>query len=458
MDFCACDTSVVRRLANETSGKTGMEGMQKSASQQELKAAEHNSLDLLSIASSDNGLMHKAVNMDSVRPVASRVSPIAKRWLDNKCGRPTIQKLAMISASCFKKLGPICTHLDILSRGNHCCDTVKVPRLDIISRYATPGFNFFHSLNALDEGDEIVIKTTLLEAKRVATQSEVHDEMHQMPKGILEEQHDEDVATQKNAQQPNNQTRNEAYNLDINTSLEDGKHQDIAIANITRDALHGLKMDDKTLTVCHTTANTQLKLDHENVLAQAQQHIALQILVLQVGNVNTSLARGQNQGGASLISKAKRRLGNACLIMSLYRLLYVRAKGVPLINWGTKCKIALGGALNSALTKLHSDKKKLKKSGAVAKRVTVDSSQKEFLVISIRFNARLRVRILDEIIACANGHIQVLVSIATLAWGVNLSTHIVIIKGTQICNPKKGAQPSIIRCYVDAWLGREASV
>ena len=34
----------------------------------------------------------------------------------------------------------------------------------------------------------------------------------------------------------------------------------------------------------------------------------------------------------------------------------------------------------------------------------------------------------------ADGHIQVLVSTATLAWGVNLPAHTVIIKGTQVDN------------------------
>ena len=38
----------------------------------------------------------------------------------------------------------------------------------------------------------------------------------------------------------------------------------------------------------------------------------------------------------------------------------------------------------------------------------------------------------------ADKHLQVLVSTATLAWGVNLPAHTVIIKGTQIYSPEQG--------------------
>lgn len=61
-------------------------------------------------------------------------------------------------------------------------------------------------------------------------------------------------------------------------------YQDPAVTDIACAALNGLKMGDKTLTVRRATASSgQPKPDQENVLAQAQQHIALQKLVLQVG-------------------------------------------------------------------------------------------------------------------------------------------------------------------------------
>ncbi|PIA32529.1 hypothetical protein AQUCO_04400019v1 [Aquilegia coerulea] len=54
----------------------------------------------------------------------------------------------------------------------------------------------------------------------------------------------------------------------------------------------------------------------------------------------------------------------------------------------------------------------------------------------------------------ADGHVQVLVSTATLAWGVNLPAHTVIIKGTQVYNPDKGAWTELSPLDVMQMLGR----
>jgi pre-mRNA-splicing helicase BRR2 len=54
----------------------------------------------------------------------------------------------------------------------------------------------------------------------------------------------------------------------------------------------------------------------------------------------------------------------------------------------------------------------------------------------------------------ADGSIQVLVSTATLAWGVNLPAHTVIIKGTQIYNPEKGRWVELSSQDVLQMLGR----
>jgi pre-mRNA-splicing helicase BRR2 len=54
----------------------------------------------------------------------------------------------------------------------------------------------------------------------------------------------------------------------------------------------------------------------------------------------------------------------------------------------------------------------------------------------------------------AKGHTRVLVCTATLAWGVNLPTHTVIIKGTQIYNPEKGRWVELSSQDVLQMLGR----
>ena len=54
----------------------------------------------------------------------------------------------------------------------------------------------------------------------------------------------------------------------------------------------------------------------------------------------------------------------------------------------------------------------------------------------------------------ARGHLQVLVSTATLAWGVNLPAHTVIIKGTQVYNPEKGRWAELSPMDIMQMLGR----
>ena len=54
----------------------------------------------------------------------------------------------------------------------------------------------------------------------------------------------------------------------------------------------------------------------------------------------------------------------------------------------------------------------------------------------------------------SDGHVQVLVSTATLAWGVNLPAHTVIIKGTQVYNPQKGSWDELDALDVMQMFGR----
>lgn len=54
----------------------------------------------------------------------------------------------------------------------------------------------------------------------------------------------------------------------------------------------------------------------------------------------------------------------------------------------------------------------------------------------------------------ADRHVQVLVSTATLAWGVNLPAHTVIIKGTQIYSPERGGWTELSPLDVVQMMGR----
>ena len=54
----------------------------------------------------------------------------------------------------------------------------------------------------------------------------------------------------------------------------------------------------------------------------------------------------------------------------------------------------------------------------------------------------------------ADNHISVLISTATLAWGVNLPAHAVIIKGTQVYSPEKGEYIELSPLDVIQMLGR----
>ncbi|KAA8515277.1 hypothetical protein F0562_018493 [Nyssa sinensis] len=64
-------------------------------------------------------------------------------------------------------------------------------------------------------------------------------------------------------------------------------YKDPSATDVACAALNGLKMGDKTLTVRRATiSNGQVKSEQENILAQAQQHIAIQKMVLQAGGVN----------------------------------------------------------------------------------------------------------------------------------------------------------------------------
>ncbi|XP_024987460.1 splicing factor U2af large subunit B-like isoform X1 [Cynara cardunculus var. scolymus] len=64
-------------------------------------------------------------------------------------------------------------------------------------------------------------------------------------------------------------------------------YEDQAVTDVACAALNGLKMGDKTLTVRRATISSgQMKSEQDTILAQAQQHIAMQKMALQIGGFN----------------------------------------------------------------------------------------------------------------------------------------------------------------------------
>ncbi|KAK7327907.1 hypothetical protein VNO77_22000 [Canavalia gladiata] len=63
-------------------------------------------------------------------------------------------------------------------------------------------------------------------------------------------------------------------------------YQDPAVTDIACASLNGLKMGDKTLTVRRATVSGHSKTEQENIFAQAQQHIAMQKIALEVSGLN----------------------------------------------------------------------------------------------------------------------------------------------------------------------------
>ncbi|KAJ2162499.1 Pre-mRNA splicing [Coemansia sp. RSA 552] len=87
---------------------------------------------------------------------------------------------------------------------------------------------------------------------------------------------------------------------------------------------------------------------------------------------------------------------------------------------------------------------------------TSDRALKELLPFGIGCHhagmARTDRRLIEDLFA--DGHLRVLVSTATLAWGVNLPAHSVVIKGTQVYNPERGTWCELSPQDVLQMLGR----
>ncbi|XP_071706671.1 splicing factor U2af large subunit A-like isoform X3 [Rutidosis leptorrhynchoides] len=63
-------------------------------------------------------------------------------------------------------------------------------------------------------------------------------------------------------------------------------YEDNAVTDVACAALNGLKMGDKTLTVRRATISGQMKSEQDTIMAQAQQHIAMQKMAMQIGGYN----------------------------------------------------------------------------------------------------------------------------------------------------------------------------
>ncbi len=94
---------------------------------------------------------------------------------------------------------------------------------------------------------------------------------------------------------------------------------------------------------------------------------------------------------------------------------------------------------------------------AIANEETITSKDlKELLVDGIGIHhaglSRTDRDLVEELFA--DRHLNILVSTATLAWGVNLPAHTVIIKGTQVYSPEQGRWVEISLQDIMQMLGR----